>query len=317
MLTWPARYPLAVLPTPLVAAPRLSEALEREVWIKRDDLTGFAFGGNKVRPLEVLTADALDRGCDHLVGCGGPTSNLCAALAAAAATAGLACTIVLYGQEPTRDGIHPNLLAMRAFGADVRFTGDRDRAATPEHAAEAAEVLRAGGSRPYVIPRGAATGLGATAYAWAAGELADQLTFSPANVVVAVGSGGTVAGLLAGMVPFDLPGRLVGVAVSRALDETQREVERLAGEAAAVLGIDGPDGDRLVLLDALGAGFGRPDRPTVEAARLALRTEGLTADTTYVARAVAALDRVDGPLVLWHTGGGLGFVGDLLGMASG
>ena len=98
----PARFPLAVLPTPLVAAPRLSEALEREVWIKRDDLTGFAFGGNKVRPLEVLVADALDRGCDHMVGCGGPASNLGPALAAAAGTAGLGCTIVLFGRRAAR-----------------------------------------------------------------------------------------------------------------------------------------------------------------------------------------------------------------------
>jgi D-cysteine desulfhydrase len=311
MVTPPARFPLAVLPTPLVHAPRLSAALEREVWIKRDDLTGFALGGNKVRPLEVLIADALDQRCDHIVGSGGPSSNLCPALAAAAATAGLACTLVLYGVEPAI--AHPNLTMMRAFGARTVFTGDPDRASTPGHAVDTAARLRAGGSGPYLVPRGAASGLGAAAYALAAQELASQLTFRPAHVVAAVGSGGTVAGLLAGWATFGLSGTLVGVAVSRPLAETHREITRLSCEAAGVLGAAAPASDRLRLLDGLGAGFGRADRTTREAACLALRTEGVVADTTYVARAVAALGSLGGPLVLWHTGGWLGFVGDAMG----
>jgi D-cysteine desulfhydrase len=310
VLNPPARFPLAVLPTPLLHAPRLSAALEREVWIKRDDLTGFAVGGNKVRPLEVLMADALDQQCDHVVGCGGPSSNLCSALAAAAATAGLACTLVLYGFEPAI--AHPNLAMMRAFGARTMFTGDPDRASTPRDAADIAARLRAGGSRPYVVPRGAASGLGATAYALAAQELASQLTFRPAHVVAAVGSGGTVAGLLAGWTTSGLSGTLVGVAVSRPLGETRREVARLSCEAASILGAGAPATDRLRLVDGLGAGFGRADRTTRDAACLALRTEGLIADTTYVARAVAALGSLGGPLVLWHTGGWLGFVGDAM-----
>ena len=315
MLTTPTRFPLAVLPTPLVHAPRLSAALDRDVWIKRDDLTGFAVGGNKVRALEVLVAEALDQGCDHLVGCGGPASNLGPALAAAAATAGLGCTLVLHGSEPAV--AHPNLAMMRAFGARTRFTGDPDRSTTPEHATAAADRLRRGGRRPYVVPRGAASGSAATAYALAAGELAAQLTFRPAHAVVAAGSGGTLAGLLAGWSTFDLPGTLVGVAVSRPLAETSREVLRLACQAAGALGTGEPDTDRLRLLDGLGAGFGRPDRATCDAARLALRTEGIMADTTYVARAVAALGSLDGPLVLWHTGGWLGCVGDAMGAGHG
>lgn len=307
----PPRFPLAVLPTPLVAAPRLSAAIGRDVWIKRDDLTGFAVGGNKVRPLEVLLADALEAHCDHVVGCGGPGSNLCAALAAAAATAGLGCTLVLYGREPA--STHPNLTMMRSFGACVEFTGDPDRAATDTHATAVAARLEADGCHPYVVPRGAATGLGATAYALAGRELADQLTFEPAHVVTAVGSGGTAAGLLAGWSTAGLPGRLVGVAVSRPLDETRREIIRIAREAAAALGFGRPATDRLLLVDGLGAGFGRADPTTCAAARLALRTEGILADTTYVARAVAALGSLDGPLVLWHTGGWLGFVGDAMG----
>jgi D-cysteine desulfhydrase len=315
VLTTPTRFPLAVLPTPLVHARRLSAALDRDVWIKRDDLTGFALGGNKVRVLEVIVAEALDLGCDHLVGCGGPASNLGPALAAAAATAGLGCTLVLHGSEPAV--AHPNLAMMRAFGARIRFTGDPDRSTTPEHAAATADRLRSGGRRPYVVPRGAASGSGATAYALAAGELAAQLAVPPAHVVAAAGSGGTLAGLLAGWTTFDLPGTLVGVAVSRPLAETRREVIRLAREAARALGAGEPDTDRLRLLDGVGAGFGRPDRATCDAARLALRTEGVIADTTYVARAVAALGSLGGPLVLWHTGGWLGGVGEAMGAGHG
>jgi 1-aminocyclopropane-1-carboxylate deaminase/D-cysteine desulfhydrase-like pyridoxal-dependent ACC family enzyme len=315
VLTLPTRFPLAVLPTPLVHAPRLSVALDREVWIKRDDLTGFALGGNKVRTLEVLVAEALDRNCNHVVGCGGPGSNLCSALAAAAATAGLGCTLVLHGDEPA--AAHPNLAMMRAFGAQVCFTGDPERAATPAHAEAAAARLRSRGRRPYVVPRGAASGLGATAYALAAEELASQLAFQPAHVVVSVGSGGTLAGLLAGWAAFGIPGTLVGVAVSRPLAETRREVVRLSAEAAGALGTTPPDADRLRLIDGLGAGFGRPDATTCDAARLAMRTEGIMADTTYVARAVAALGSLVGPIVLWHTGGWLGCVGDAMGARHG
>jgi 1-aminocyclopropane-1-carboxylate deaminase/D-cysteine desulfhydrase-like pyridoxal-dependent ACC family enzyme len=311
VLTLPTRFPLAVLPTPLVHAPRLSAALDREVWIKRDDLTGFALGGNKVRTLEVLVAEALARRCDHVVGCGGPGSNLCSALAAAAATAGLGCTLVLHGNEPA--AAHPNVAMMRAFGARVCFTGDPDRASTPRYAAVVADRLRSRGRDPYVLPRGAASPLGATAYALAAEELASQLTFRPAHVVVAVGSGGTLAGLLAGWAPFGVPGALVGVAVSRPVTETRREVVRLA----AALGTGPPDIDRLRLVDGVGAGFGRPDATTRDAARLAMRTEGIMADTTYVARAVATLGSLGGPLVLWHTGGWLGCVGDAMGAGHG
>jgi D-cysteine desulfhydrase len=315
VLTLPTRFPLAVLPTPLVHASRLSVALDREVWVKRDDLTGFALGGNKVRTLEVLVADALDRRCDHIVGCGGPGSNLCSALAAAAATAGLGCILVLHGNEPA--AAHPNLAMMRAFGARICFTGDPDRASTPKHAAAAADRLRSRGHRPYVVPRGGASGAGATAYALAAEELASQLTFRPAHVVAPVGSGGTLAGLLAGWATFGLPGTLVGVAVSRPLAETRREVIRLSAEAAGALGAGRPDTERLRLVDGLGAGFGRPDRTTCDAARLAMRTEGIMADATYVARALAALGSLGGPLVLWHTGGWLGCVGDAMGAGHG
>ena len=175
-----------------------------------------------------------------MVGCGGPASNLGPALAAAAGTAGLGCTIVLFGSEP--ETAHPNLAVMRAFGARVVFTGDPDRGVDGRATMDVeADRLRDAGCRPYVVPRGAASGLGATAYVLAAEELAAQLTFTPAHVVAAVGSGGTVAGLLAGWAAFDLPGtaRRRGGEPPRRRD-SRAEIARLSAEAAALLGSPRP-----------------------------------------------------------------------------
>jgi 1-aminocyclopropane-1-carboxylate deaminase/D-cysteine desulfhydrase-like pyridoxal-dependent ACC family enzyme len=133
--------------------------------------------------------------------------------------------------------------------------------------------------------------------------------------VVAAGSGGTVAGLLAGWTQFKLPGTLVAVAVSRSLEETRREIGRLAADAATILATAPPDAERLRVVDGLGAGFGTAAPSTCAAADLALRTEGLLADATYVARAVEWLGVLDGPLVLWHTGGWSGVVGEAMGAA--
>src|SRR6266545_644856 len=195
----PARFPLAVLPTPLQPAVRLSAALAGpSILIKRDDLTGFALSGNKARKLEYLLGDALAAGCGVLLTGGGPDSNHCQAAAAAARVAGLACELVLYGDKPRQP--RPNLELARRFGASVEFTGAPDRGSVDAALASRAEQLRAAGRRPYVIPRGGATPLGAVGYALAVHELAGQLAeldTDPAVVLVATGSCGTQAGLVA------------------------------------------------------------------------------------------------------------------------
>src|SRR5215470_8016899 len=237
----PARARLAVLPTPLVAAPRLAEALGTgPLYLKRDDLTGFAFGGNKARPLEFLLAAATAEGADTLLTGGAPGSNFCAAAAAAALRAGLRCELVIAGR-PGRPGAA--LALARSWGASVRWTGAPARDSVDAELPRAAAELTARGHRPFLIPRGGATGLGAAGYALAAFELRGQLAgqhVDPARVVVAVGSGGTLAGLVAGNVLLGRPWALAGASASRPPEEVAPRVLALARECLRLLARPGP-----------------------------------------------------------------------------
>jgi len=309
-VTLPPRFPLAALPTPLRRAERLERALGGPpIYVKRDDLTGFAVAGNKARKLEFLVADALSEGCDVLVTAGGSGSNHCQATAAAARVAGLACVLVLYGEEPTKE--HPNLRLARAFGADVRFTKDPERGSVDEGLDDAAAGLRAAGRAPYVIPRGGATALGAVGYALAADELAEQLAASRVAagvVIVATGSCGTQAGLVAGTVGGGHPWRVVGAAVSRPADESRERVLELARGCAGILGTPEAAEVDVDVRDARGPGYGLPSPEGVAAARLAAETEGLLLDPVFTAKAFAVLvsmvqGGLDAPAVFVHTGG--------------
>ena len=301
------RFPLAVLPTPLVPARRLARAVGHiQLWVKRDDLTGFMLAGNKARQLERLVADALATGADTLVTGGGAGSNFCAGAAAAAAVAGLRCVLVLYG-DPTP---HPNLALARWHRADVRFTGDPKRESVDPALEQVAAEVRAGGGRPYLLPRGGATVVGALAYLDAGRELAGQLDadgIRPATVLVAAGSGATAAGLLAAAVAVeDTPWRLVAAAVSRPPSETATQILRLAGEAAARSGLRPPAASDVDILDTRGPGYGIPSEVGEQAARLAAETEGLLLDPVFSAKALGVLisePELPEPVVFWHTGG--------------
>lgn len=309
----PARTTLGILPSPLVRADRLSEKLGFEVWLKRDDLIGFAQAGTKTRPLEFLVADALAAGADCLLGCGGAGSNFTAAIAAAAAVAGLDCHLVLHGSP--RQQAHPNLAAARAWGATVRFTGNPDREAVDAAAEQEGAALAAAGRRPYLVPRGGATAVGAAGGAAAVAELEDGLDGPPARVVLASGSGTTTAGLLVGLGGLGWSTRLVAAAVSRPVAETRQVVLELAGRCARRMGARTPPEDELDVVDAIGPGFGMAGPDARAAADLGLRTEGLVLDPTYTAKAfavLAALPPVDGPTVFWHTGGIAGALAGLV-----
>jgi D-cysteine desulfhydrase len=304
------RLGLAALPTPLVRAGRAESALGSEpIWIKRDDLTGFALAGNKARKLEFLLGDALERDRDVVVTGGGPRSNHCQATAAAARVAGLPCHVIMYGSEPAR--APANLRLVRAFGAEVSFTGDPDRSSVDAAIEEAAASLTAAGKRPATIPRGGASPLGAAGYALAAGELADQLAAAnvePSAVVVATGSSGTQAGLVAGCASQRRPWRIVGASVSRGPKESERRVLELARGCADLVDLPPPDPADVEVRDARGSGYGRPSPQGAEAAELFARTEGLLLDRTFTAKAAGVLiDMIrageDGPFVFIHTGG--------------
>jgi D-cysteine desulfhydrase len=301
------RFPLAILPTPLVRARRLEAWLDAPpIYVKRDDLTGFAGAGHKARPLEFLVGAALAGGCDVLVTGGGPGSNFCAAAAAAASAAGIGSELVLYGDEPARH--HPNLALALACGAKVRYTGDPDRSRVDAAVVEVAAELEAAGRRPYPVPRGGAIAVGTVGMVAGAEELAgqlDEVSVEPEAVVIASGSGTTCAGLALGSRLAGRRWRVIGASVSRPVDRASDEIEALAGRCASLLGVaSGP----FELIDARGPGFGTASEAGERAAALALKTEGLLLDPVYTAKAFAVvLDLVQagasGPIVFWHTGG--------------
>lgn len=309
------RVRLAALPTPLQDAPRLARAIGVDrLLVKRDDLTGFAGGGNKVRKLEFLLGDALAIGADTLIATGGPQSNAVRTAMVAARVAGLEPIAVLYGvAPPRREG---NLLLDELAGARLVFTGDPDRTATEAAAAELAAELRAAGRRPYVLPRGAATPVGDAGYVEAAAELAaqlDELGVRPAAIVVANGSGGTQAGLLAGAAWLGAAFRVTGILVSRPRREAVPRLLELARATAALLHLATAiePGDVHVEEGLPGAVFGVLSAAGEAALRLALTTEGLVLDPVYTAPALAGLMRLvergtfdpAAPLVFVHTGG--------------
>jgi D-cysteine desulfhydrase len=298
------RFRLAVLPTPLVPALRLQAAIGGPlVWVKRDDLTGFATAGNKARALEFLVGDALAQGCDTLITGGGPGSNFCAATAAAARAAGLGCHLVMYDGAP-----HPNLAAALAAGAEVTYTGRADRESVDGAVSSLARELAAGGHRPYGMPRGGATAVGARGYVAAFEELDTQLGASDAAVepgvmVVATGSGATQAGLVAASAGSLRRRRIVGATVSRPAEQIAATVTHLARALTPVAVGD------VEIVDARGpGGFGVASDAGQRAARIAFETEGLVLDPVYTAKAFAVVLAMieagfDQPIVFWHTGG--------------
>ncbi|MEX0665033.1 MAG: D-cysteine desulfhydrase family protein [Acidimicrobiia bacterium] len=302
---------LAHLPTPLEPMDRLSDALGGpRLLVKRDDCTGLALGGNKARKLQHLCAEALAAGCDMLVTGGGAQSNHVRMTAAAANRLALECHVALSTDPPTDPERGPggNLLLDNVLGAHLHFVGPCDYYAL-ESAIEAlaAELTRAG-HRPFAMPVGGASVTGVAAYADATVELRVQLDGTAVSwAVVADGSGGTHAGLLAG---FGHDVQVLGVDVGTRpdLDEV---VPRLAAKAASRTGRGVPPENAVIDHDRFGAGYGEPTDGALEAIRLAARLEGLVLDPVYTGKAMAGLiaavreGRVTSQdtVVFWHTGG--------------
>lgn len=308
----PPRAVLATLPTPLVAAPGLADELGTgPLHIKRDDLSGFVFAGTKARKLEFLLAAAQHAGADVLLTGGAPGSNFAPATAAAARRAGLECHLLVAATTPgPTDWWHPNLAAARAWGARLHWTNTERRTSVDDALPRLTGQLTAEGHRPYVLPRGGATGLGAVGGVTAALELHAQLQEtgeSPRHLIVAVGSGGTLAGLLIGNALLDRPWTITGVSVSRPPDEVASRVRSLADECADIIGAGPADTADIHIIDGRGPGHGCPSYAGEVAARQALRAAGLVLDPVYTAKALAALPGVvtqsDTSVVFWHTGG--------------
>jgi len=291
---------LAQLPTPLDEAPRLSAALGARILVKRDDLTGLAFGGNKARKLEYLVRDAMDKGCDTLVTAGGAQSNHARMTAAAAAKIDMACHLVLGGNAPAH--FSGNLVLDQLFGAQLHFTGTDDWAIWQSEVQRIAAEL---GPKAYAIPIGGSTPVGALGYVQAADELILQMPVPPDWIVVGTSSGGTQAGLLAGLPPLV---RVLGIDVARPSPPLSETVPKLAARTAELAGRPLPAYE-LHLADHTGERYAAVTQECRDAVRLAAETEGLILDPVYSGKAMAGLiaavrqKRIDGTIVFWHTGG--------------
>lgn len=312
MTDFGARLALAILPTPLQELPRLSETLGGpRLLIKRDDLTGLGMGGNKVRKLEYLVADAHKQGATTLITAGAPQSNHARQTAAAAARCGLGCVLVLGPIAPSET--NGNLLLDDLFDARIRWAGARDRFAVMD---EVAEEERAAGRNPYVIPYGGSNAIGAAGYVTAMGEVAQQVQdegLSIDHIVFPSSSGGTQAGMVLGAEAFGLRAHLLGISVDKDAPTLRRTVFDLALLAAAhyAVPLDIAPDDIDVNADYTGAGYAVMGAPEREAIRLAATTEGLVLDPVYTGRAMAGLiDLIrrgafarDETILFWHTGG--------------
>jgi L-cysteate sulfo-lyase len=325
-----ARFPrvrLTHAPTPLEPMPNLTRALGGpELWIKRDDCTGLATGGNKTRKLEYLIGEALAQKAGVVITQGATQSNHARQTAAAAAKFGLACEILLEDrtgythQDYRRSG---NVLLDRLFGASVRhFQADTDMDAAM---AARADELRIGGKRPYVIPGGGSNPVGALGYVTCALELTEQANVLGLDIgllVHATGSTGTQAGLLAGFegARTGIPVLGIGVRAPRAVQE--EKVHALANRTAELLGVPGAVARERVVAncDYIGAGYGLPTAGMMEALELVARTEGIVLDPVYSGKAMAGLidlirtgrigDSGRGQKVVFlHTGGAAGLFG--------
>lgn len=307
------RYPLANLPTPLEDAPRLSAALGGpRILVKRDDLTGLALGGNKVRKLEWLLGDALAQGADGLITTGALQSNHCRQTAGAAAKAGLDCYLVL--RAPFEGEGQGNVLLDELLGARLIRVADNTKVA--ETIDRLIADLRAEGHKPYVIPVGGSTSVGALGYVVAALELKRQLNerdLATTRVYFSSGSAGTQSGLVVGAKAAGADWKLVGVTPGGGAEGLKRQVLSLARETADRIGLGQPIAADDVIVDDryAGPGYGQLTPECVEAIRLTAQTEGILLDPVYAGKAMVGLiDQVrrgivgsDETIVFLHTGG--------------
>ena len=315
------RYPLAFLPTPLHPLTRLSawladQATPAELWIKRDDQTGLALGGNKTRKLEFLLADALEHGCDTLITTGAVQSNHCRQTAAAAVRAGLACHLVLGGQPP--EAPNGNLLLDMLLGATPYWTVRENRI---NRLRELEAELKAAGKRPYFITYGGSDPVGATGYALAMEEMLDQAHAAGVQfdaVVIASSSSGTQAGLVAGAWALGSSVPVLGISIDEPQEKLQGMVAALASDTSLRTGPGHTFAPADILVDAnyLGGGYGVVGDLEREAVRVMAQTEGILLDPVYTGRAFGGLldilrkspERLgsdDRPprVLFWHTGG--------------
>jgi len=309
------RLELAKLPTPLDHVENLGKSLgDLDLWFKRDDLTGFGLGGNKVRSLEYLAADAMEVNSNILITGGSSGSNHVRTTMAVAAHLGLKGVAVLSGTRPSK--ANGNLLLNQLLDAKLVFTGNPDRSYIDKYIEDEAERLRGKGESPYMIRRGGVSSLGCIGYVSAAVEICSQLqslNLNPDILLCATGCGVTQAGLLVGFKLMGLNCRLYGITVSRTRNECIAYIKQLINETEDVLGLDSRvKNDEIFVFDEyIGEGYSVPTSEGIDAIRLVAQTEGIFLDPIYTGKAMAGLTDLvkkdligsDNTVIFLHTGG--------------
>ncbi|QHJ09861.1 D-cysteine desulfhydrase [Paraglaciecola mesophila] len=308
---------LGVFPTPIHKLSRLSAYLGGpQIYIKRDDLTGLALGGNKTRKLEYLLADALGNDSDCIITAGAAQSNHCRQTAAACATLGLECHLVLGGQAP--NVANGNLLLDQLFGAHIHWSGENRKG---EDIPNIVATLREQGRNPYVVPYGGSNAIGALGFINAFYELNTQCkdTAMPSefsDIVFASSSGATHCGLVLGKEMCSASSRIIGINIDKneqGKDGYKSQLHTLIKDTADTLSLDYPtDIDEIQLKDEyIGAGYGVVGELEREAIALCAQLEGILLDPVYTGRAMGGLiDMIrkehfcaESNILFWHTGG--------------
>ncbi|ALS98290.1 D-cysteine desulfhydrase family protein [Lacimicrobium alkaliphilum] len=305
------RLPLGILPTPVEPMLRLSEHLKGpQLWIKRDDLTGLALGGNKTRKLEYILAEATEQKADCIITAGAIQSNHCRQTAAAAARLGLECHLVLGGEEPAQ--VNGNLLLDKLFNARIHWAGEKRKG---EDIPALVESLKSADKRPFVVPYGGSNVTGALGYVNAMAELQQQTELAFSHIVFASASGGTHAGLLNGARMTGAKTKILGIRIDKAESAEQSfagRVLELSNQTAAQLGLESfSEQDVFLNTDYLGGGYAVVGDAEKQAIETLAQSEAILLDPVYTGRAFAGLldlirqgyfsaeDRV----LFWHTGG--------------
>ncbi|WP_297506455.1 pyridoxal-phosphate dependent enzyme [Thermococcus sp.] len=293
--------------TPVQYLPEVSEAVGADVYVKRDDLTGFGIGGNKIRKLEFLLGDALSKGCDTVITMGAVHSNHAFVTALAAKKFGLEPVLILRGREEPKG----NYLLDRLMGIETRVFDVEKTAELAPIAEEVAEELRAKGKRPYLIPIGGASPIGTLGYVRAAGEIASQSTelgLEFDTIVDAVGSGGTLAGLTLGLSLIGSRAKPVGIGVGIFEGDVGAKVLKLAEDAGKLLGVSAKL-ERPRIYDYSFGAYGKIVKEVAELIRWVGTREGLLLDPVYTGKAfyglmeLAKTGELGERILFVHTGG--------------
>jgi D-cysteine desulfhydrase family pyridoxal phosphate-dependent enzyme len=306
------RTPLSLLPTPFYKLSNLSAKLSQNLYCKRDDLTGFGFGGNKTRKLDFLLADALNKKADTLIAVGAVQSNFCRIAAAAGKVNNLETHLVLGGKNPEKPT--GNFLLDHIFGAEIHIVESDDWNIWEEYAASLERDLARTGKNVYRMPVGGSTPTGALGYVDAFFEILDdctKLNITADAIVHASSSGGTQAGLIVGKILSGWQGKIIGIGVAKTTTQLADEVYELASVTGKLFGVSVNRQDVIVDNEFMGPAYAARTEACTSACRMFAETEGIVLDNVYTGKAAAGLIEYtrrgllspDENIVFIHTGG--------------